>query len=65
MEFDHAIIAGEEGIMEDTIQRLGQVFNIKVQKSIEDFLRCKIRKGIGGIFLTQNRMWHSARQFKR
>jgi Reverse transcriptase (RNA-dependent DNA polymerase) len=53
---DDAIITGEEGLMEDTIQRLGKVFNIKVQKSIEDFLGCKIHEGIGEIFLTQRRI---------
>jgi Reverse transcriptase (RNA-dependent DNA polymerase) len=53
---DNAIIAGEEGLMEDTIHRLGKVFNIKVQKSIEDFLGCKIHEGIGEIFLTQRRI---------
>jgi hypothetical protein len=42
--------------MEDTIQRLGKVFNIKVQKRIEEFIRCKIHKGIGEIFQTQRRI---------
>jgi hypothetical protein len=53
---DNAIITGEEELMEDTTQRLGKVFNIKVQKSIEDFLGCEIHKGIEEIFLTQKRI---------
>jgi hypothetical protein len=48
---EDAITAAEEGLMEDTMQRLGLALNIKVQKSIEDFLGCEIHEGTGEIFL--------------
>jgi hypothetical protein len=47
-----SIIAVEEGQMEDSIKKHELVFNIKVQKKIETFVRCEIHEGIGEILLT-------------
>ena len=43
-------------MVEETIKNLGSVFNIKVQKSIDDFLGWEIHEGFGRILLAQHRI---------
>ena len=39
------IVTGNEYLMKDTIEGLENVFKIKIQRDIKDFLGCKIVEG--------------------
>ena len=50
---DDSIITGDENMMNKTIEGLNEVFKIKVQKDINDFLGCEIKEVKGGFQLNQ------------
>jgi len=53
---DDSIIAGDEELIEDTIESLKKVFNIKVQGDLEDYLGCEITRNERGFCISQRRI---------
>jgi Reverse transcriptase (RNA-dependent DNA polymerase) len=53
---DDSIIAGDKELIEDTINELKKVFNIKVQGNLEDYLGCEITRSEKGFCIGQKRI---------
>jgi hypothetical protein len=50
---DDIIIAGNKELVEETLEQLRRVFNVKIQGNLEDFLRCEVIRKKTGFWIGQ------------